>query len=120
MSRPDSSAVERHLPLPPKVTHILMAVAAEARNGYQIGIVVEEASGGRLRLSPGTLYENLDRLHRKGLIQEVAAALPTDGRGQRYWEPTGLGRAVLRSEIQRLRDAVRAAESIPGLEEDPA
>ena len=120
MPSSDRSNVERHLPLAPKVTHILLAVASEARNGYQIGISVEEISRGRIRLSPGTLYENLDRLQRKGLIAEAPTEGPSDGRGQRYWAPTPLGRSVLRAEIERLREAVRVAESIPGLEKDPA
>jgi len=39
--------------------------------GYRLGLQVEENSQGSIRMSPGTLYENLHKLARRGFIREV-------------------------------------------------
>lgn len=111
-----SDAGERHQPLTSKVFHILVALAAEPLNGYQLGLRVEETSRGAIRLSPGTLYENLHRLAEKGLI-EVTEDAPgrTDGRGQRFYTVTDSGLDVLRNEVTRLSRDVDLARSIPAL-----
>ena len=98
-------------PLSPKAFHILLALSSGAANGYQITATVEENARGRVSLSPGTLYENLHRLHESGWIAEVTddPSLPTDGRGQRFYELTELGVQVLSEEVRRLSDDVRLA-----------
>ena len=90
------------LPLSPKEFHILLALAEEPRNGYQVAQHVEENSRGSVRLSPATQYTNLHRLAEKGLIHEVELDDRTDGRKQRYWSVTSLGAKVLRDEARRL------------------
>lgn len=103
-------------PLTPKVFHLLVALAREPSNGYQLGLRVEESSHGAIRLSPGTLYENLHRLAEQGLI-EVAEEMGehTDGRGQRYYALTQAGLEALRGEVQRLARDVDLARSLPAL-----
>lgn len=103
------------LPLTPKVFHILIAIASEPMNGYRVGLQVEESSGGTIRLSPGTLYENLHRLAQRGFIEEMEEGLQskTDGRGQRYYALTDLGLEVLKAETQRLARDLKAVRSIP-------
>jgi DNA-binding PadR family transcriptional regulator len=102
------------LPLSSKVLHILMALAAEPMNGYRLGLRVEEASGGMIRMSPGTLYENLHRLTERGMIQEVAQdqLVKSDGRGQRFYSLSSLGMEVLQAEVGRLAEDVELARSI--------
>jgi len=109
MGKPNSA-----LPLSPRVFHILMALATEPMNGYRLGLRVEESSGGTIRMSPGTLYENVHRLAEQGIIQEVpdGSDQKTDGRGQRFYGLTGLGRKVLEAEVARLSRDVSMAESI--------
>jgi DNA-binding PadR family transcriptional regulator len=103
-------------PLTPKVFHILMALAAEPMNGYRLGIRVEESSEGAIRMSPGTLYENLHRLAERGLIEEEREATErTDGRGQRFYALTDTGLAVLKAEVARLQRDVNLARSLPVL-----
>ena len=106
-----------HKPLTPKVLHILMALAAEPMNGYRLGLRVEETSKGAIRLSPGTLYENLHRLAQRGLIEDAAdrAVDKTDGRGQRFYALTPVGLDALRSEVSRLQRDVELARSLPAL-----
>ena len=107
----------RTKPLTPKVFHILMALATEPMNGYRLGIQVEHASGGAIRMSPGTLYENLHRLAQRELIQELDenGGARTDGRGQRFYTLTGGGLEVLKTEVARLARDVDMARSLPAL-----
>jgi DNA-binding PadR family transcriptional regulator len=99
------------------VFHLLLALAEEPMNGYGLGLSVEEASRGMIRLSPGTLYENLHRLLEKGMIREVEEGLEdrTDGRGQRFYALTEQGLEVLRAEVARLSRDVARARSLPAL-----
>ncbi len=103
--------------LTPKVFHILVALAAEPMNGYRLGLRVEEASEGAIRMSPGTLYENLHRLAERGLIEEMAddSGERVDGRGQRFYGLTPAGLETLRVEVARLARDVDLARSLPAL-----
>ena len=109
--------LQHFLPLTPKVFHILLSLAEGPRNGYQLGIEVEERSEGAIRMSPGTLYENLHRLDGRGFIREESpvGAERTDGRGQRYYALTDLGLQVLRAEVARLSADILRARSLPAL-----
>jgi len=113
----DQNEINSLLPLTSKAFHILTALAAEPLNGYRLGLRVEEATGGAIRMSPGTLYENVHRLAERGLIREVedAESVSTDGRGQRFYELTDKGLELLRAEVARLAHDVKLARAIPGL-----
>ncbi|MFC1639390.1 PadR family transcriptional regulator [Gemmatimonadota bacterium] len=115
----NSDDLKSMLPLTSKAFHILTAIAGEPMNGYQLGFRVEETTDGTIRMSPGTLYENVHRLAERGLIQEVrdGDGVSTDGRGQRFYEITDKGLELLRAEVTRLARDVRLARSIPGLVE---
>ena len=106
-------------PLTSKAFHILTVLARDPMNGYKLGLQVEESTGGTIRMSPGTLYENVHRLAKRGLIQEVqdGDGVSTDGRGQRFYELTAKGLELLRAEVARLARDVSLARSIPGLVE---
>lgn len=105
------------LPLTPKVFHILLALAAEPMNGYRLGLQVEQSTDGTIRMSPGTLYENVHRLAQRGFIGELEDELGerTDGRGQRFYALTGAGLDVLKAEVERLSHDVSLARSLPAL-----
>ena len=91
-------------PLSAKEFHILLALAGDPQNGYQVVQLVEENSLRKVRLSPATLYMNLDRLVKKQLLREVTDEVEGrgDGRRQRFWTLTQLGAQVLRAEGSRL------------------
>jgi len=95
---------EAFLPLSSRELHILLALAGPPQCGYQIAILAEENSRGRIRLSPATQYTNLHRLVERGLVHEVTDDVEDrgDGRGQRFWSLTDAGRGVLRAEARRL------------------
>ena len=52
------AAPESLLPLPPATFHILLALADDDRHGYGIILDVVARTGGKLKLSPGTLYRS--------------------------------------------------------------
>jgi DNA-binding PadR family transcriptional regulator len=50
---------------------LLLLIAEEPRNGYQLMQTIEERSGGRWRPSPGSVYPALSQLEDEGLIRAV-------------------------------------------------
>jgi DNA-binding PadR family transcriptional regulator len=59
---------------------VLTALSRGSQHGYGIITDVQEISGGRVKLRPGTLYAALDRLRAQGLIgvdrEEIVANRP--------------------------------------------
>ena len=102
-------AVESLLPLPPATLHILLALAGENLHGYGIMQEVARQSDGRYKLGPGTLYDNLQRLLRQGLVEEVTNALQDQSSRRRCYRLNSLGRRVLSAEVARLEGVVREA-----------
>lgn len=104
-----SSQVNDHLPLTPRVFHILLALAEMPKHGYGIMQEVEARSDGKVTIGPGTLYEAIHGLRDKGLIRETQAPDPDADSRRRYYELTGIGAEVLRAETERLSDLVALA-----------
>lgn len=95
--------------------HVLMALLEEDLHGYGIMKAVERDSGGRVTVEVGSLYRVLDRLMEEGMVEEVAAPdhapSETRGRPRRYFRLAAAGRAALRRETMRLRDALDLARA---------
>ena len=70
--------VDEFLPLAPTMLHILVALAGESLHGYGIMEEVLRQTDSCFKLGPGTLYDNLQRLVKQGLVEEVAG-LPRTG-----------------------------------------
>jgi DNA-binding PadR family transcriptional regulator len=102
--------VERQLPLPPAFLHILIALGEGDRHGYAIMQEVSERTGGRVRMSPGTLYGSIRKMLDEGLIEELfhRAAHGDDDR-RRYYRVTKFGRAVAAAEAERLTSLLHHA-----------
>jgi DNA-binding PadR family transcriptional regulator len=66
---------------------LLMLLAEEPRNGYQLMQEIEERSAGSWRPSPGSVYPILSQLEDEGLIRGV------DRDGAKLFEITDAGRA---------------------------
>ncbi|PYT94606.1 MAG: PadR family transcriptional regulator, partial [Acidobacteria bacterium] len=64
--------ISQFVPLSPAAFHILLALAGDELHGYGIMQEIVQQSAGKYRLGPGTLYDNLQRLMEKGLIEEAA------------------------------------------------
>jgi DNA-binding PadR family transcriptional regulator len=95
-------------PLPSAAFQILLSLAHETLHGYGIMRQVEQQTGGRMRLGPGTLYSSIQALLEEGLIEEVDQN--TDER-RRYYRLTSSGRKLARSEAERLADLLRVARA---------
>jgi DNA-binding PadR family transcriptional regulator len=107
MKRP----IDDFIPLAPATLHILLSLAGEKMYGYAIMQEVARQSEGRFKLGPGTLYDNLQRLMKQGLVEEVAGRPDDDNSRRRYYRLSGLGRGVLTTEIGRLREVVDHADA---------
>src|SRR4029077_16183089 len=68
------SAAQNHYepigPLTPAMFHVLLALAGDDLHGYAILKEVELRTGGKVKLSTGTLYGIIKRLLADGLIVE--------------------------------------------------
>jgi DNA-binding PadR family transcriptional regulator len=108
MSR--TSDADALLPLGARPFHILLALADGDRHGYSISKEVEEATGGTVKLGPGTLYGLLKQMLDDGWIAEVAHHGNEDPRRRNY-RLTPWGRAIAAAEAARLAELVRVARS---------
>lgn len=96
--------------------YTMMALQAGPRCGSEIAVWVEQLTGGRVLLGPGTLYTILSKFLEEGYLCETA----TDGR-KRTYALTAAGRQAYTNELDRLQrciDDARAALCRAALEGD--
>jgi DNA-binding PadR family transcriptional regulator len=86
----------------PAVFHILIALADRPLHGYGIMLDIAERSGGKLKLSPGTLYGSIKQMLEDGWIEEVAVRPAVDDDRRRYYRLTREGREAARQEMARM------------------
>lgn len=67
------------------------------------------ATGGGIKMGPGTLYGSIERMTRDGLVEESGLS---DDERRRYYRLTSLGHSVLAVELGRLDAAVASARSL--------
>lgn len=77
--------------------YILLALLDEVC-GVDIMARVEEISGGRVKVGPGTLYAMLQKFEENDLIERTAE----EGR-KKWYRITPRGREMLGKEMERLR-----------------
>src|ERR1700693_6190033 len=98
-------------PLTPAMFHVLLALAGDDLHGYAILKDVELRTGGKVRLSTGTLYGIIKRLLNDGLIVELRSR-PTeseDDERRRYYRLTSQGRQVATAEAERMDEILSIA-----------
>ncbi|MPZ21681.1 MAG: PadR family transcriptional regulator [Luteitalea sp.] len=109
----DSPDPDSFLPLPTAMFHILVALADRDRHGYSIMQDVAARTGGKVRLSAGTLYSSIRRMLEQGLVEELRES--PDPRSQderrRYYALTRLGRQVALAEARRLNEMLNQARA---------
>ena len=100
-------------PLPAAAFQIMLSLADGDLHGYAIMRQVEEQTGGRLRLGPGTLYGSIQALLEGKLIEEVYRSEETEDRQERrrYYKLTATGRKLARSEAEKMADVLRVARA---------
>jgi DNA-binding PadR family transcriptional regulator len=113
MSKAKENEVDRLLPLPLPVFHMLLVLTEGERHGYALKRAILQRTGGRLNLGSGALYGSISKMLEQGLIQESGERPDPhlDDERRRYYRITPLGRRTAQAEAIRLRDLVRLAES---------
>jgi DNA-binding PadR family transcriptional regulator len=96
-------------PLSEPVLLILLSLAAQPRHGYALMRDIETLSGGRVRLSTGTLYGALRRLLDDAWIERFAQE--DTSREKQAYKLTATGRRQLQWELDRMRQLTRAASA---------
>jgi DNA-binding PadR family transcriptional regulator len=104
---------ELYGPLTPAMFHVLLALAGEDMHGYAILKEVELRTGGKVRLSTGTLYGIIKRLLADGLIAELRArpAEREDDERRKYYRLTPLGRHLAAAEAERMDEVLAVARA---------
>jgi len=103
--------VEPFGPLTPAMFHVLLALAGDDLHGYAILKEVELRTGGKVRLSTGTLYGIIKRLLNDGLIAELRSrpVESQDDERRRYYRLTPQGRQVATAEAERMDEILSIA-----------
>ena len=101
-------------PLTPPAFYVLLALHQRERHGYEIMKNVEQESGGKIAMGPGTLYGVVKRLLNEGLIEESGERPDPerDDERRRYYRLNAAGRQRLGTELQRFEQAVRRAREL--------
>ena len=107
------SNAEAFGPLTPSMFHVLLALAGDDLHGYAILKEVELRTGGKVRLSTGTLYGIIKRLVNDGLIVELRSrpAESEDDKRRRYYRLTPQGRQAATAEAERMDEILSVARS---------
>lgn len=92
-------------PLTEPMFYILMSFLRRDMWGIEIMEFVQQRTGGRVRLGPGTLYTLLAKFQEEDLIREVEV----EGR-KRTYRLTDKGRAAYREELDRLHTCTADGE----------
>jgi DNA-binding PadR family transcriptional regulator len=85
---------------------ILASLAGGRRHGYEIGLFLEERSGGRIQFNHGTLYPILHQLEKSGLIRggwEKGGGQGA-GRQRKYYTLTSRGRKHARERMKSWKE----------------
>lgn len=93
-------------PLSEPVLLILTSLAQQPRHGYGLLKDIETLSGGRVRLSTGTLYGALRRLLEDEWIERFDQ--PDTSREKQAYRLSAKGRRQLQLEVQRMQKLARA------------
>ncbi len=88
--------------------YLLMAFCKGPMCGIDAANFIEQATRGRVRLGPATLYTILGKFEKEGYLKEVAV----EGRKRTYCI-TDRGLAAYRAELDRLTQCVRDAQALP-------
>ena len=102
MTRDIDGEIDALLPLAPAFLHILIALGDGERHGYSIMQEVGDRTGGRVRMSPGTLYGSIKRMLEEGLIEELTTGAAGADERRRYYRITRFGRRVAAAEAERM------------------
>ena len=102
---------------------VLAVLADDALHGYGIAQQIDDRTGGRERIRPGSLYRVLDRLQRRDLLEKTDRRPVSEDDDERrtYYGITPLGRQAVVHEARVLSGvAARIVDAGDDVETEPA
>jgi DNA-binding PadR family transcriptional regulator len=105
----DSNEEMETTPLTEPVFLVLLSLVQAPRHGYALLRDTEALSGGRVRLSTGTLYGVIHRLLESKWIERFET--DDTSRDKQSYRLTSLGRRFLQAELARMKQLTRAASA---------
>ena len=98
----------KYLPLTEAAYYVLISLN-KPRHGYGIMQHVEKLTNGRIKIGAGTMYGNLSRMEKEGLITSVA-----EEDRKKIYEISEKGKVVLRLELGRLEELLEHGKNEMG------
>ena len=96
---------DKYLPLTEAAYYVLISLN-KPRHGYGIMQHVEKLTNGRIKIGAGTMYGNLSRMEKEGLITSVA-----EEDRKKIYELSEKGKIVLKLELERLEELLSHGKS---------
>ena len=98
---------------------ILVTLSGGPQHGYAIKLDVEKRLGEGFILGSGSLYQAIQRLERRGLIDGETGAEPVDNRRGRVYRIQPAGAQALREELSRMERVLAQARTAGVVAEGP-
>ena len=98
----------KYLPLTEAAYYVLISLN-KPRHGYGIMQHVEKLTNGRIKIGAGTMYGNLSRMEKEGLITSVA-----EENRKKIYELSEKGKIVLGLELERLEELLEHGKNEMG------
>lgn len=98
----------KYLPLTEAAYYVLISLN-KPRHGYGIMQHVEELTNGRIKIGAGTMYGNLSRMEKEGLINSIA-----EEDRKKIYELSEKGKIVVKLELTRLKELLNHGKSEMG------
>lgn len=95
--------IKKYVPMTETAYYILLSLT-EPRHGYGIIKRVEEITENRIKLGSGTIYGTLTKMQNDQMI-----AVFSDEKRKTIYEITEVGKAVMRAEIERIKQLYASA-----------
>lgn len=110
----NENEIKKHLPLTEPAQVILAVLSGRKLHGYKIMKHAQQETG--LDIPTGTLYRNISKMLKSGMIIETTPPTNTNSDDQRrkYYKLTGLGERILDAQIVR-NTAIASAATQPRL-----
>jgi DNA-binding PadR family transcriptional regulator len=99
---------KKYLPLTEAAYYVLISLN-DPRHGYGIMQHVNEITHGRINIGAGTMYGNLSRMEKEGLITPVA-----EEDRKKIYELSEKGKTVLELELSRLEELLQHGKTEMG------
>lgn len=96
---------KKYLPLTEAAYYVLISLN-KPRHGYGIMQHVEKMTNGRIKIGAGTMYGNLSRMEKEGIINPVA-----EENRKKIYEISEKGKNVLKLELTRLEELLSHGKS---------